>query len=79
MTKTLREACRSGHPLIEGAFRWKTDGSRSCIECERIRRVLNHDHIAEMQARRRKTAQDRRRFAEAALDDFRQAHHRRVA
>jgi hypothetical protein len=68
-----------GHAYTEGSFRWKADGARSCSECERIRRALNHDRIAEMQARRRKTAQDRRRFAEAALDDFRQAHHRRVA
>jgi hypothetical protein len=79
MTKTLREACRSGHLLIEGAFRWKTDGSRSCIECERIRRVLNHDRIAARQAQTRRLAKERRLLAAAALDDFRQAHHRRVA
>jgi hypothetical protein len=79
MTKTLREACRSGHPLIEGAFRWKTDGSRSCIECERIRRVLNHDRIAARQAQTRRLAKERRLLAAAALEDFRQDHHRRVA
>jgi hypothetical protein len=32
-----------------------------------------------MQTRRRKVEQDRKRLAAAALDDFRQAHHRRVA
>jgi hypothetical protein len=79
MTKTLREACRSGHPLIQGNFRWKADGSRSCIECERIRRVLNHDRIAARQAQTRRLAKERRLFAAAALDDFRLSHHRRVA
>lgn len=68
-----------GHPLIQGAFRWKTDGSRSCIECERIRRALNRDSIAARQAQTRRLARERRLLAAAALDDFRQAHHRRVA
>jgi len=77
--KVLRAACHRGHTYVEGSFRWKADGARSCSECERIRRALNHDRITEMQTRRRKVEQDRKRLAAAALDDFRQDHHRRVA
>ena len=77
--KVLRAACHRGHTYVEGSFRWKTDGSRSCLECERLRRVLNHDRIAARQAQTRRLAKERRILAAAALDDFRQDHHRRVA
>lgn len=77
--KTPRQACQRGHEFTNGSFRWKADGSRSCSECERIRRVLNQDRIAARQAQSRREAKERRLFAAAALDDFRLSHHRRVA
>ena len=58
--KVLRATCHRGHPYVENSFRWKSDGARSCNECERIRRELNHDHIVEMQAHRRQVIKDRR-------------------
>ena len=77
--KVLRAACHRGHTYVEGSFRWKADGARSCSECERLRRVLNHDRIAARQAQTRRLAKERSILAAAALDDFRQDHHRRVA
>jgi len=65
--KPLRTACHRGHAFVEGSFRWKSDGTRSCIACERIRHEANRDVILASRARRRALARQMRRFgAEAA-------------
>ena len=42
---TRREVCGRGHPMVEGNFRWRVDGTRTCTICERARRKLRTEKM----------------------------------
>ena len=35
---TYRDACKRGHPMVEGSYYWRPDGSRICRICYSARR-----------------------------------------
>lgn len=35
-----RDACKRGHPFVDGSFYWRPDGSRKCRICDIARRSI---------------------------------------
>lgn len=68
MTKQQKTHCARGHAYDEANTRWATrDGARVC-------RICQSGYVRSSRLRKKYLA-----CSSAALDDFRQDHHRRVA
>jgi hypothetical protein len=48
---TLRTHCRRGHPLTEGNYAWRRDGTRRCLLCQRLREQRREARNRELRAR----------------------------
>jgi hypothetical protein len=37
---TMKDACKRGHPFVDGSFWWNADGTRKCKVCATLTRDL---------------------------------------